>query len=346
MEASLRVYRCPLYVPVSDSGLKRILHLVSFALSSFPVMIRQLVWRPDVVWVVEPTLAGAPAAWLVARMSGAKVWLHVQDFEVDMAFGMGLLRWGWLRRFALGFERVLMRRFDRVSTISASMRTRLLLKGVDVERVRNFPNWANVAEIFPLSWPSELHKTLSISEGEVVALYSGNMGQKQGLELLIEAAQRMAVSMPALRFVLCGEGAAKTHLQRMAVGLKNILWLPLQPLEQMNELLNLADFHLLPQRADASDLVMPSKLTNMLASGRPVIATALEDTEVSRVVLGCGLVTPPGDVDALVTAIQQLAEDGELRASFGQAARAYALQNLAKDAILRRFKADLEQLCR
>jgi len=289
---------------------------------------------------------GVTAALLTARLSGAKAWLHVQDFEVNMAFEMGFLRWDWLRRLAFGFDRFLMRRFDQVSTISVSMRGQLLQKGVLPERVCDFPNWANVAEIFPLSWPSELHKTLSISEGEVVALYSGNMGKKQGLELLIEAAQRMAVSMPALRFVLCGEGAAKAHLQRMAIGLNNILWLPLQPLDQMNELLNLADFHLLPQRADAADLVMPSKLTNMLASGRPVIATALEDTEVSRVVLGCGLVTPPGDVDALVTAIQQLAEDGELRASFGQAARAYALQNLAKDAILRRFKADLEQLCR
>jgi colanic acid biosynthesis glycosyl transferase WcaI len=346
VEAGVRVYRCPLYVPASDSGVRRILHLLSFALSSFPVMLWQVMWRPDVVWVVQPTLAGAPTAWLTARLSGAKAWLHVQDFEVDMAFEMGLLRWAWLRRLAFALERVLMRRFNRISTISASMRSRLLQKGVAVERVRDFPNWADVAGVFPLNRPSALRAALGIVEGEVVALYSGNMGQKQGLELLIEAARRMAVSAPAVRFVLCGEGAAKASLQRAAEGMPNILWLPLQPLDQLNELLNVADLHLLPQRADAADLVMPSKLTNMLASGRPVIATALEGTEVFRVVQGCGLVTPPGDVDALVTAIQRLASDSALRVRLGQAARSYAEQHLAKDAILRRFEADLEQLCR
>ena len=345
MKTGVRVYRCPLYVPAFDTGMRRILHLVSFALSSLPVMLRQLIWRADIVWLVEPTLAGAPTAWFTARLSGAKAWLHIQDFEVDMAFKMSLLRWSWLRSLVFGFESFVMRRFDRVSTISPSMRSRLIKKGVADDRVCDFPNWADLEAIYPLTRSNSLRKMLGIAEDERVALYSGNMGHKQGLELLIEAAKRLEVSAPRVRFVLCGEGVVKSDLQRAAAGLINILWLPLQPIEQLNELLNLADFHLLPQRSDAGDLVMPSKLTNMLASGRPVIATAVEGSELFRVVQGCGLITPPGDVDKLVTAIQQLAEDVELRANLGQAARNYAEKYLAKDAILQRFEADLEQLC-
>jgi colanic acid biosynthesis glycosyl transferase WcaI len=112
-------------------------------------------------------------------------------------------------------------------------------------------------------------------------------------------------------------------------------------LQSTNVLLNLADLHLLPQRADAADLVMPSKLTNMLASGRPVIATAHPGTEVYRAVEAHGLVTPPGDLDAFVAAIQTLADQPERRRALGAAARRYAEQHLSKEAILRRFEADL-----
>src|SRR5690349_6805771 len=99
--ASLKTWRCPLWVPRNASGIKRIVHLLSFAVSSFPVMVRQAFWRPDVVWTVQPTLAGAPIAALVAGMARARAWLHIQDFEVDAAFSMGLLKGGMPRRAML-----------------------------------------------------------------------------------------------------------------------------------------------------------------------------------------------------------------------------------------------------
>ena len=86
----LDVWRCPLWVPVRPGGLKRLLHLASFALGSLPVMLRQIVWRPDGVWMVEPALLCAPAALGVVRLGGARALLHIQDFEVDAAFDLGL----------------------------------------------------------------------------------------------------------------------------------------------------------------------------------------------------------------------------------------------------------------
>lgn len=335
------VYRCPLWVPAHRSGAKRLLHLFSFALSSFPLMLRQIFWHPDWVWVVEPPLFCAPGAWLTARLCGAKAWLHVQDFEVDAAFELGLLRSPLWQRTIQAAERFVLRRFDRVSTISHRMSARLAAKGVEADRRTLFPNWVNTERIRPLAPPPmELRRELGLADDTVVALYAGNMGQKQGLEIIIEAA-RLLESERRIQFVMCGEGTAREHLRSEAGGLRNIKWLSLQPAEHLNKLLNFADIHLLPQRPGVADLVMPSKLTGILASGRPVVATAAEDTELWSVVEGRGLNTPAGDAQAFADAIAALASRPERRAELGRAGRRYAEEYLGHTSVLERFETEL-----
>ena len=338
---SLVIYRCPLWVPSKPSGLKRLIHLASFALSSFPIMLRQIFWRPDVVWVVEPTLFSAPQAWLVARLCGAQAWLHVQDFEVDAAFELGILKSAKLRKVILTLDRVLMRRFDVVSTISNKMLERLRLNGVDERCIFPFPNWVNLELIKPHVGQNSFRAEWAIADGQVVALYSGNMGEKQGLEIVLEVAAKLA-GHAEIVFVLCGDGAAKTSLFAEFSHLTNVQWRSLQPLDKLNELLNLADIHLLPQRADAAGLVMPSKLTGMLASGKPIVATALPETQEAEVLKQCGLVVAPGEVDALAEAILLLAGDVALRNSYGDKARAFAENHLGLELILSQFERKLK----
>lgn len=338
----LVVYRCPLWVPSKLSGLKRLLHLASFALSSFPVMMRQVFWHPDVVLVVVPPLFCAPQAWLVARLSGGKAWLHIQDFEVDTSFDLGILRARWLKRWVLIAERLLKHRFDGVSTISVKMLERLEGKGVASDRAVVFPNWVDLGEIRPLATAGEFRGKLGLLPNQVVALYSGNMGEKQGLEIVLEAAAKLQGNS-LIRFVMCGDGAAKKRLVEQYGGLPNVLWLPLQPLDMLNELLNIADIHLLPQRGEVADLGMPSKLLGMLASGRPVLASTLADTQISGVVSRCGVVTPQGDVDAFSGALLDLAGDPVNREKLGMAGRLIAEKHFSKEAILRKFEQELEK---
>lgn len=340
---SLTVYRCPLWVPANPSGLKRLLHLASFALASFPKMLAQCLWRPDVVLVVEPPLFCAPQAWLVARMSGAKAWLHIQDFEVDAAFDLGILRAAWLRRLVLRAESILLRRFDVVSTISLSMELKLVEKNVNKARTRLFPNWVDDKEIYPLSRTSEYRAELGIDETTCVALYSGNMGEKQGLEVLIDAARSCSSDAKVL-FVLCGNGAARERLISQAQGLTNIRWLPLQPTERLNELLNLADIHLLPQRAGMGDLMMPSKLLGMLASARPVLAMAEQGTQLANEVSTCGVVLQPGDVKSFTTALERMVGMNIERKNMGAAARLAAVK-WTKNNVLQNFEKELQKLC-
>jgi len=337
------VLRCPLWVPRSPRGLTRLLHLASFALSSIPAMLRQVLWRPDVVLLIVPTLFCAPAAWLVARMSGARAWLHIQDFELDAAIALGLLKSQLLQRLAQRFESFWLLRFDKVSTISDAMLARLKEKNVEPRRCMLFPNWVDTRSIYPLQNPSSFRAELGISDQVVVALYAGNMGEKQGLEIIINAAQLLSVDLNIV-FVIAGAGAARMRLEQMAQGMTNVRWLPLQPVDRMNDLLNLADIHLLPQQAGAADLVMPSKLTGMFASGRPVVATAAPDTQLAKVVTGRGEVTPPGDTAKYGAIIRDLSSDLAKRHRYGVNAREYAVQHLDYSAVVSRFEHDLAEV--
>jgi len=339
----VRVLRAPLWVPHQPGGLKRLLHLASFALTSLPLLFAQWRWKPDVVWVVEPPLMCAPAAAAFAALRGAGSWLHIQDYEVDAAFDLGLIKGHALRRAVQRAERWLLRRFDRVSTISGRMVERALDKGVAPGRAVHFPNWVDIAGIAPLAAPSPYRAELGLAPDAVVALYSGNMGNKQGLEVLAELAHRLR-DEPRIQFVLGGSGSGRADLQGRCAGLSNVRFLDLQPLERLNDWLGLADVHLLPQRADAADLVMPSKLTGMLASGRAVLATAMPGTELCRVVTddaACGLVVPPENPAAMAEALRALAADPARRDAMGASGRRYAEAELSRDAVLRRFEAQL-----
>jgi len=339
------VWRCPLYVPRRPTGARRALHLLSFACSSLPIALWQALWfRPAVVFAVAPALASAPMAWLAAKAGGAKAWLHVQDFELDAAFGLGLVQGGWLKRRALAAERCLLRRFRRVSTISPRMVERLAAKGVPEDRRRLFPNWVDCQAIRPLpATPTRLADELRLPAGRRIALYSGNLGEKQGGAIPVEAA-RLLSRRHDLLFLVVGEGAARRRLEAGAAGLDNLLFRPLVEAERPNELLNLADLHLLPQRADAADLVLPSKLAPMLASARPVVATAAPGTGVALAIEGAGLAVPPGDAAAFAAAIGRLLDEPGLARRLGARGRERALAEWDRDAILRRFEAELAGL--
>jgi colanic acid biosynthesis glycosyl transferase WcaI len=407
------VIRCPTWVPRQPRGATRLLHLASFGMTSLLALLWSLAWRPQLVINIAPTLASAPGAWLLARLSGARCWLHIQDFEVDAALDMGIVDAGPLRRCALAVERWLLRRFDRVSTISERMRERLGAKGVEQGRQVLFPNWVDTHAIAPLTQPSPYRAELGIPGNAVVALYSGNMGLKQGLEILSQAANALSLlpreeeaafdsllppagegarradegaldllpqsaanhpslpplagedarradggarntsceepsnspnTAPDLYFVFGGEGPARATLESACAHLPNVRFLDLQPTERLNDWLGLADIHLLPQRADVADLVMPSKLTGMLASGRAILATALPGTGVANALIDSGVVTPPADTAAFVSALATLAGDNTRRQRLGAAARAQAVATLSREAVLLAFEQHLNTL--
>jgi colanic acid biosynthesis glycosyl transferase WcaI len=339
---AVTVERAPLWVPQKPSGAKRLIHLASFAVSSLPLLIRRAFWRPDVMLVVEPALFCAPATWTLARLCGARAWLHIQDFEVDAAFDLGVLKGKTIKRLVCAAEGWLMRRFDRVSTISTRMLERARSKGVPAERLVPLFNWIDLDAITPQSGATAFRRELGIPDDAVVALYSGNMGGKQGLETLAGVA-RVLRKNANIHFVFCGQGPGRAPLEAACADLPQVHFIDLQPMERLNELLCTSDIHLLPQRRGAADLVMPSKLTGMLASGRPVVCGAAPGTELATVVAHCGIVVEPENVRAMARAIASLTALASRRIAFGQAARRYAVSHLGIDSVLGAFESELRR---
>jgi colanic acid biosynthesis glycosyl transferase WcaI len=278
---------------------------------------------------------------MIAKLSRAKSWLHIQDFEIDAGFEMKFLSGKVLYRLIKRIERFIMKSFDRISTISRKMMERLANHNIPSEKCVLFPNWVDIEKICPLDKCDIFRKEWGVKNDAVIVLYAGNMGEKQGLEIIIETAKKLEDD-PNIHFVLCGNGAARERLVRAANGMRNIRFLPVQPSEKFNQLLNTADIHLLPQRRDTEDLVMPSKLTGIFACGGIVIATARKDTELANVVHAAeGIVCTPGDSSEMSALIKNLATKGVSHSEMRIKARNYAELNLSKEAILSNFYDEL-----
>jgi colanic acid biosynthesis glycosyl transferase WcaI len=302
----MKIFRVPLFLKENMGGIWRLIAPMSFAATSAPVILWQIIrQRPDFIICVEPTLFAAPLAILAAKAVGARTVLHVQDLEVDAAFAVGHLKSiEFLKKAAFMFEKLTLKGFDRIITISDRMAEKLAEKTGNPAQVAIVRNWVDLEHIYPLGRTSDYRKELGYADDDFIVLYSGNIGAKQGLDTLLEAASRLEDSSRKIKFVIAGEGPAKKTLAAKYGHLANVNFLPFQPYEKFNEFMNLANLHALPQDRGAADLVLPSKLGGMLASGAPVVVTADLGTELANFLGDSALITPPGDSDALAKAIQ------------------------------------------
>ncbi|WP_372739256.1 WcaI family glycosyltransferase [Neptunomonas sp.] len=346
-DEGVNIYRCPLYVPAEVTTVKRLLHLASFALSSGVRLLSLWRTKPDVLFLVQPTLFCAPFALLFCKLTGAKSIMHIQDFEVDAMFGLGMGGEGQFKGFARSVESWLLKRFDVVSSISYSMLENARSKGVAEDRLMFFPNWADTSFVTPDNDGSALKKEWGFNQDDKIVLYAGNIGKKQGLEIVLSAAQAFQ-SNHQVHFVLVGSGAHCDVLQADAAArhLTNVHFKPLQPWARVPEMLALADIHLVVQKKGAADAVLPSKLTNILSAGGHALVTAESQTELGVIaakfpdIYTC---VEPEDVQLFTAALQQLLNK-DLCAT-NQIARDYAVEYLSKETVLSRFEQDVQQLC-
>ena len=344
-EGAATVWRCPLYVPKQPSTLKRLLHLGSFAVSSFFPLMAQRRWKPDRIIGVVPTLFCTPGMRLLAKFSGARTVLHIQDYEVDAMLGLGLAgkgKGGKVAQLATAFERSGLHNVDNVSTISRSMMNKAIEKGVAAENVIFFPNWSEIARFQHVADADvdALRNQLDLPDNKKIILYSGNIGEKQGLENVIEAADRLRDE--PLIFAIVGQGGGKARLEKMAQqrGLRNMQFFPLQSYDALPALLKMGDCHLVVQKRGAADAVLPSKLTNILAVGGNAVITAEAHTELGQLCEtfpSIAVCVEPESVEALVAGIRQAL----LLPKHNTVAREYAERTLDKENVLRQFINDI-----
>lgn len=343
---NLLVWRCPLYVPTRPVAILRILHLLSFAFTSMPILMMQIFWVPKIIFLISPTLICAPQTLLLAKITGAKSVLHIQDFEVDAFLGLDLAESGSrsviLRRILFSFESLILKSFSLVSTISSGMMSRAIDKGVIPENLRFLPNWSEIDRFQNVKPSEELMQRLGVVGHKRIILYSGSMGEKQGLENVLLAAQNLQTTSD-LVFLLVGEGSYKNRLINMALDMKlnNVIFSPLQSYENLPYLLASADVHLVIQRRDVADAVLPSKLSNILAIGGNVVITCDISTTLGKLALdhpGIAIVVEPESVNALIGGIEQ----GLSMTRPNSIAQTYAQKFLDKEEVLSRFFTEFD----
>lgn len=336
----LVLYRCPLYVPKKPSGLKRVIHEFSFFISAFFVILGLLVKkRHDEIVCVAPPFHLGFLALMYRFFKGGRILYHIQDLQIEAARDLKVLKPDGIFKLLFAAEKFILKHADRISTISEGMHSKVRAKAG--RAVELFPNWADTSFFFPLEDRRQLKKKWGFAESDKVVLYSGSVGEKQGLEVLLQIGEKLQHKND-IKIVICGTGPYKAKLEETSreKGLKNVSFLPLQGNEVFNSFLNMADVHLVLQKGDASDLVMPSKLTTILATGSLPLVTAMPDTSLYNVIsqYNMGHIIPPEDSEVLKDAIAECCDgdfDNERRN-----ARLYAEKFLDRHAILGRVFLD------
>lgn len=339
----VEVCRGPLYVPKKVTGLSRIIHELSFALGSLPYWFAFLFRRVDLVICVYPPLIFTPLPLLFARFKRIPVTYHVQDLQVDAARDLRIIKSKPLLRLLEAIEKWIFKGAAALTTISLGMASRLSKK-ISRDEIPVFSNWVQTGTIFPVSEEqrAKAKEKWGYYGNDMVFLYSGNLGEKQGVEIILQCAHRFHRNQ-RIHFLIVGEGAAKQPLMETAAtaGLQNVRFCELVPAEGLNELLNMADFHLVPQKKGSSDLVMPSKLGPILACGGIPIIGADKESFLAQLVNTemFGLYYEAENLSQLIDLMEKCAtrqtDMSELRAC----ALRYARTKLSAQSVLKDYSA-------
>lgn len=341
----VKVNRVPIYVTQKVNAKTRIFHELSFFISSKVFWLKKIFTRYDIVISIYPPLVIGLFPYFY-KVFHNKPWIfHVQDLQVDAANELGMIKSPFILNLLLKLEKLFLSKADRVSSISAGMKNKILKKGIPESKYLNLPNWVDTDFIRPLPQNESLKEELGFKEEDKIVLYSGNLGEKQGLEMIIKVAEKLK-SLKNVIFVLAGEGAAKKRLQVMAESMKleNVRFLSLMPYNKLTRFMNMADLHLVLQKKEAADLVLPSKLNTILAAGGVVIVSASESSTLYDLVYEnkMGVVIEPESELALQEAIERhiYIKNEELKKN----ARIFAIENMNIDRILGNFENELKDL--
>lgn len=342
----VNILRSWLYVPGQVNAARRILHEASFIASSFLRAITGKVRpRPDVLVATTPPLALSLSAMLLARIWKVPFVQHVPDLQPDAAVDLGMLRPGRLTNFLYGIERTGYRRAALVSTLTEAMRDKILSKGIAPEKVVLFPDWAR-SELFQVpanEGGAQFRRSLGIGN-ELLVVHAGNMGVKQGLEVILGAAQRSREDRN-IKYLLIGDGSVRQQLEERAKSLRldNLSFVPLLPDDQFLDMLAASDISLVTQQQSVADIVFPSKVITLMSSARAIVASVSPGSEVARVLkqADAGVLVAPEDPGALLDAIIALRDDPKRRSELGARGRMFAERFWEKQRTLSALEAHL-----
>src|ERR1700722_7503483 len=333
------ILRSWMWVPKKVTSIKRVVFEASFLASS---LLRATQTRkPDLLLVVSPPLGLGISAALLSRLWKIPYVFDVQDLQPDAAADLGMLPKPVLP-VLYRMEELSYRNASLISTVTEGMRKKIIEKGIPGYKVVVVPPPAenclfNVGKVVE---GHEFRRTHGL-EGKFMVTHTGNMGVKQGLDVMLDSALQLRERRDFV-FILAGDGSMKPRLQERATALNlaNLAFLPLQEHTEYLQMLAATDMALIVQQSSVSDIVFPSKTVTLLSAARAVAASVSANSEIGRVIVesGGGIVTEPENVGALSAAVNNLFKYPAKRLAMGQAGRQYALENWDENRVLSRLE--------
>ena len=340
--AGVPVARVPLYPNHSRSGIQRVFNYLSFALSA-ALLGKGAVKSPDVIFVYHPPLTISIPAYVLSRLWKVPFVYQIQDMWPETLRATGMLN-NSVALAAVGkFARWVYAKAAAICVISPGFRRNLLEKGVPDDRIHITSNWVD-PDTYPVAEAdSELARELGL-EGYFNIMFAGNLGEAQGLESVLGAAQLLQ-DIPAVQFVFVGSGVAGPRLRKIVQdkGLTNVLFLGRYQAARMPALYALADVLLIHLRDDPLfRITIPSKTYAYLASGKPIVAAVAGDAADVVVDAGAGVACPPENPTELAKTIRSLfsLDASELR-SMGQHGRESAQTTYSRAYAVRQIETVL-----
>lgn len=336
------VVRAANYIPGRQTAGKRALYEGTFGLTGLLASLRLV--RPDAILGVVPSLSGGILARLTGKRLRAPYGLLFQDLMGPAARESGIDGGGAVGRVTSAAEGWVAAGARAVAVVTDSFTPYLLSLGVRPERVRLVPNWTRLAE--PSLDRAAIRCRFGWPEDRQVVLHAGNMGSKQGLDQVVEAARLAGSQGDPVRFVLAGGGNQERRLRAAAASVPLLDMLPVQPDGVYAALLGAADVLLLSERAMQESMSLPSKLASYFAAGRPIVAAIPEDSPAAQEIerSGAGLTVPSGEPEAILAAIARLRAEPGLASVMSAAGPAYAEANLSAAACLARAAALIDEI--
>lgn len=335
----VRVVRRAHYVPPRQSALHRAAMEGTSVLTG---SLTRLAPPPDVIIGVIPQLSGGVLARLASARTGAPYGLIFQDLIGRAASQSGVSGGRTVASATSAAEGFLARGASAVGIVAPGFRPYLLGHGVAAARIVDLSNWSRAAR--SSADRGATRERLGWGPGDVIVLHAGNMGAKQGLDQVIEAAATAPATAP-IRFVLMGDGNQRDKLERKAAGLRNVEFRPFEPEAVFPDALAAADVLLLSERPSVKDMSLPSKLTAYLTAGRPLVA-AVPDGGTRQLLerTGAARIVDAGRPSAIVGAIVDLMSDRAAADELATAGVAFAERELSPDRALDRIDRFVERL--
>ena len=308
MMDGIPVIRVPLFPSHDSSAIRRIANNGSFALSA-AILGPLCVHKADVAYVYgTPAPVGFPAA-VLRLLRGIPFVFDVLDIWPDSVAHSGILRNGVALATIEKLLRIVYATSGAVVVPAPGLKALLESRSVPSRKIEVIHNWCDERNIVALPRDPKLAERLGMT-GKFNVVFAGVMGTVQGLDVVIEAARICESLVPSLQFVMVGGGIEVGRLEARAaeLRLKNILFIPRQPVETISSILALADVllvHLRNERLFHS--MIPGKTQAYMAASRPMLMAVAGDATELIEQAGAGIACPPENPEQMANALCKLA---------------------------------------